>query len=167
MWSTNLDLLPRSLSRRCPSRSLRLLSLSRSFSLSVIRRTLKSSPKKSQCKGTKWNRNNKSITLFDLSTDLERIRSRERCLLRDGEGLRSRSRERLRFLSLSLVPEDSASFFSEESAAICKKKKKKEIVNVHICIAYINILQDAIIHCTLYDSGHLKQSKWLNGNHVK
>lgn len=87
---------------------------------------------KSQCKGTKLNHNNKSITLFDLSTDLERFRSRERCRLRDGEDLRSRSRDRLRFLSLSLVPEDSASFLSEESAAIYKKRTKHcECTHMH------------------------------------
>lgn len=53
-----------------------------------------------------------------LSVDLERFRSRERWRLRIGEDLRSRSLDRLRFLSLSLVPDDSTSFLSE-SAAIC------------------------------------------------
>lgn len=63
------------------------------------------------------------VFVFYLSGDLERFLSRERWRLREGETLRSLSRERLRFLSLSLVPEDSVSFLSVESAAIWEHKE--------------------------------------------
>lgn len=55
-----------------------------------------------------------------LSADLDRFRSRDGRCLREGDTLRSRSRERLRFLSLSLVAKVSASFLSLESPAIWK-----------------------------------------------
>ncbi len=137
-YDSNLDFLDRSLSRlsRSLSLSLRLLSLllSLSLSLSFRRRSLHTDKRSSSVRvqvhyitdmrRTVYNPTHRS---GDLDLLRERLRSRDRGLLRSlpGDPFRSLERERLRLRDSRSFPAVSRSFLSDESPAIWKEGERR------------------------------------------